>query len=275
VLSSTTGVPTNSPDLQAAHDRGHLARTFEFVAQLYGRDWVGQSKDRSNASPRPVFIIGTPRSGTSLASRFLPRIPQCSARANCPSGRSPRRRRLRRPRGRIRRRGVVARGPDYLQLLAGLSAGALRVVDKMPANFAYLGLIHAALPQARIIHMRRNPIDSCLSIYFQNFHVAHSYANDLDDLAHFYGEYERVMDHWRSILPQGTILDVPYEGLVQDPEAWSRAMVDFIGLPWDPACLDFHRTNRSVSTFSKWQVRQKITQSSVERWRNYENFVGR
>jgi len=258
-----------------AHDRGHLARTFEFVAQLYGRDWVGQSKDRSNASPRPVFIIGTPRSGTSLAEQILAshpavfgagelsfwKIASPKAAAAALEGESA---------AEVSSRAAR----DYLQLLAGLSAGALRVVDKMPANFAYLGLIHAALPQARIIHMRRNPIDSCLSIYFQNFHVAHSYANDLDDLAHFYGEYERVMDHWRSILPQGTILDVPYEGLVQDPEAWSRAMVDFIGLPWDPACLDFHRTNRSVSTFSKWQVRQKITQSSVERWRNYENFVG-
>jgi Sulfotransferase family len=135
-------------------------------------------------------------------------------------------------------------------------------------------MIHAALPGARIIHMRRNPIDTCLSIYFHNFHIAHSYSNDLDDLAHYYDEYLGVMRHWHAILPPGAILDVPYEALVQDSETWSRKMVDFVGLPWDEACLSFHQTRRSVSTFSKWQVRQKISTASVERWRNYAAFVG-
>jgi hypothetical protein len=135
-------------------------------------------------------------------------------------------------------------------------------------------MIHGALPNARIIHMRRNPIDTCLSIYFQNFHVAHTYANDLEDLAHYYHEYERLMHHWRSILPPSAILEVPYEALVADQELWSRKMVEFVGLPWDAACIDFHQTNRRVSTFSKWQVRQKISKASVERWRNYAPFVG-
>ena len=170
---------------------------------------------------------------------------------------------------------VLARlADDYLQLLTRLSPGESRVVDKMPANFAHLGMIHAALSNARFIHMRRNPIDTCLSIYFQNFHVAHSYANDLADLAHYHQEYELLMQHWRSILPPSAILDVPYEGLVAEQEMWSRKMVDFVGLPWDPACIDFHQTNRRVSTFSKWQVRQKINKTSVERWRNYAPFVG-
>jgi hypothetical protein len=144
----------------------------------------------------------------------------------------------------------------------------------MPANFLYLGLIHAALPNAKIIHMRRNPIDTCLSIYFQNFGAVHSYANDLGDLAHYYAEYLRLMDHWRLNLPTDAILDLPYEELVEDQEAWSRRIVDFIGLAWDPSCLDFHQTSRTVSTFSKWQARQKISQSSVERWRNYREFAG-
>jgi len=165
-------------------------------------------------------------------------------------------------------------GRDYLRLLTSLSGDALRVVDKMPTNFAFLGLIHAALPNARIIHMRRNPIDTCLSIYFQHFESAVTYASDLDDLAHYYTEYSRLMNHWRSTLPQDVILDVPYEGLVSDQEAWSRKMLEFIGLPWEPRCLDFHQTNRSVVTASKWQVRQKISGSSIERWRNYEKFVG-
>jgi hypothetical protein len=144
----------------------------------------------------------------------------------------------------------------------------------MPANFLLLGLIHAALPSARIIHMRRHPIDTCLSIYFQHFENSYSYANDLEDLSQAYGEYRRVMQHWRVTLPAQCVLDVPYEGLVKELEGWSRRMLDFIALPWDARCLDFHRTERPVITTSRWQVRQKINCSSVGRWRNYEQFVG-
>ena len=122
--------------------------------------------------------------------------------------------------------------------------------------------------------MRRNPVDTCLSIYFQNFDVAHSYANDLEDLAHYYTEYLRLMKHWSLLLPEHVMMEVPYEGLVVHQEAWSRKMVGFIGLPWDNRCLDFSRTNRIVVTRSRWQVRQIISKSSVERWRNYEDFIG-
>jgi hypothetical protein len=162
----------------------------------------------------------------------------------------------------------------YVELLQRLSADAPRVVDKYPTNFLLLGLIHAALPNARIIHMRRNPIDTCLSIYFQRFEAANTYVNDLEDLAHYYREYRRLMQHWRTVLPAGVMLEVPYEGLVADLEAWSRKMLDFIALPWHPRCLDFHRTARTVVTASKWQVRQKVNASSVERWRHYEKFLG-
>jgi tetratricopeptide (TPR) repeat protein len=257
------------------HDRRHLAQSFEFFAQVYGSDCIRQAAAHANVSSRPVFIVGTPRSGTSLAEQILASHPAVFGAGELSFWKTTS------PKvaaaiieGRAVGDVLPAVTEEYLRLQAGLSTEALRVIDKMPANFAYLGLIHAAFPRARIIHMQRNPIDACLSIYFQNFHLAHSYANDLGDLAHFYGDYLRVMDHWRSILPAGTILDVPYEQLVQDQEAWSRKMVAFAGLPWDARCLEFHRTDRSVSTFSKWQVRQKITKTSVERWRNYEKFVG-
>jgi len=144
----------------------------------------------------------------------------------------------------------------------------------MPANFLYAGLIHAALPQARIIHLRRHPIDTCLSIYFQYFSHLHPYANDFDDLAHFYSEYIRLADHWRAALPATTLLEIHYEALIEDQEGWTRRMLDFIGLPWDPKCLDFHQTDRVVITSSKWQVRQKIHSASAGRWRNYEKFMG-
>jgi hypothetical protein len=144
----------------------------------------------------------------------------------------------------------------------------------MPANFLYAGLIYAVFPRARIIHMQRHPLDTCLSVYFQNFFNVSPYANDVANLAHYYGEYRRIMEHWRSVLPEHALLDVPYEGLVQDTESWSRRMLEFIGLPWDPKCLDFHQTDRAVITASRWQVRQKINAGSVGRWRNYEKHVG-
>ena len=143
----------------------------------------------------------------------------------------------------------------------------------MPTNFWYAGLIHAAFPRARFIHMQRHPIDTCLSIYFQNFFNREPYANDLDSLAHYYGEYIRITDHWRTVLPAAALLEVPYEALIEDQEGWTRRMLDFVGLPWDPKCLDFHETDRVVITASKWQVRQKINTASAGRWRNYEKYV--
>jgi hypothetical protein len=162
---------------------------------------------------------------------------------------------------------------DYLQLLQGLSSDALRVIDKMPTNFFCLGLIHAAFPHARFIHMQRNPIDTCLSIYFQHFETSLSYANDLHDLAHYYREYRRLMQHWHATLPGNVILDMSYEILTDDTESCTRNMLAFIDLPWDARCLDHTQTHRSVITASKWQVRQKINKASVERWRNYEKFA--
>jgi len=257
------------------HDQQHLARTFEFITQLYDRNWLDRARAGSNSSSRPIFIVGMPRSGTSLAEQILASHPAVFGAGELSFWKVAS---LKVGAAALQdgaKRGELAQlASEYLQLLAGLSPDAARVVDKMPANFAHLGMIHAAFPNARIIHMRRNPIDTCLSIYFQNFHVAHTYANDLEDLAHYYGEYQRLMQHWRSMLPPSAILDVPYEALVADPGSWSRKMVEFIGLPWDEACIDFHQTNRRVSTFSKWQVRQKISKTSVERWRNYAPFVG-
>ena len=130
------------------------------------------------------------------------------------------------------------------------------------------------LPGARFIHLERNPLDTCLSIYFQRFSAAHIYATDFGDLAHYYLEYRRLMAHWRAMLPPQTLLEVRYEDLVDDPEGWSRRMLAHIGLPWDPRCLEFHRTDRPVLTASNWQVRQPIGKGSVDRWRRYERFIG-
>jgi tetratricopeptide (TPR) repeat protein len=260
---------------RAPHDRSAVSQAFESIRRIHGLEWVNQARPLANPSPRPIFIVGMPRSGTSLAEQILASHPAVfgggelrfwiDAQARIGSL-------------DIQADGVdpflVQLADDYLRLLAELSADAARVVDKLPGNFLRVGLIRAVFPNARIIHMRRSPIDTCLSIYFNDFQRVHTYTNDLEDLAHYYREYLRLMDHWRTILPPDALLDVPYEGLVAEQEMWSRKMIDFIGLPWDAACIDFHETARSVNTFSRWQVRQKITKTSVERWRNYAQFLG-
>ncbi len=163
---------------------------------------------------------------------------------------------------------------EYLRILERSPGSASRVVDKTPVNSDFLGLIYSVFPNSRVIYMQRDPIDTCLSCYFQQFLGNINFAFDLSDLVHYYREHRRIMAHWRTILPPGFILDVPYEELVADQEGWSRKMLNFIGLEWDPRCLEFHTNNRQVNTASVWQVRQKVYNSSVARWRNYDKFIG-
>jgi hypothetical protein len=230
-----------------------------------------------------VFIVGMLRSGTTLAEQILASHPQVSGAGELMFWGEKLAAATARARNQAAREirgddGLAAATADYLGLLQrasadGVRADAARVVDKMPTNFLSLGLIHAALPRARIIHMRRNPVDTCLSIYCQHFEAANTYANELEDLAHYYREYCRLMRHWRTTLPAEALIEVPYEGLTEDLEGWTRRMLEFIEVPWDPRCLDFHTTTRTVVTASKWQVRQPIDRRFVQRWRNYEEFV--
>jgi tetratricopeptide (TPR) repeat protein len=259
-----------------AYDRQQLTRAVDEMIQFYDDDWAARIRIDSDASARPVFIVGMPRSGTTLAEQILASHPAVFGAGELTywSTAVAAEHRFPAPGAAAARAGAVDAAAGYLKLLKDLSPDAERVIDKMPANFLRLGLIHEALPKARIIHMRRNPIDTCLSIYFQHFKTAHSYANDLHDLAHYYSDYLRLMEHWKTRLPEGAILEVAYEDLVDDQEMWSRKMLQFIGVPWDPRCIDFHRTERSVMTASKWQVRQKMHRASIERWRNYEEFIG-
>jgi hypothetical protein len=247
----------------------------ELMSRVYDHEWVNRGRAGANRSTRPVFIVGMPRSGTSLAEQIVASHRSAHGAGELPFWRN----------ASMAHDMALLKGEDgdavlagladaYLARLNGFSTEALRVVDKMPGNFLNLGLIFAAFPNARIIHMQRNPVDTCLSIFFQHFNATHSYAHDLGDLAHYYTEYFHLMGHWRSVLPKHAILDVPYEGLVDDQEGWSRKMISFLGLPWDERCLDFHECARTVSTASNWQVRQKMNKGSVERWRNYAAYVG-
>jgi tetratricopeptide (TPR) repeat protein len=262
-----------------AHDRDSLSGTIDRIIRWYDGPWVNRPRATVQRSALPVLIVGMLRSGTTLVEQVLASHPQVFGAGELTFwSESAAGERSNTVDGDLTALGVsdaslADLGDRYLQTLRQLSPDALRVVDKLPTNFLFLGLIHAALPGARIIHLRRHPLDTCVSIYFQHFEAANTYTNDLGDLAHYYGEYRRLMAHWRSVLPRDVILEVPYEGLVADLPTWTRRMLEFIGVSWDARCLDFERTPRPVVTASKWQVRQKLFASSVGRWRHYERFV--
>jgi len=257
--------------LDVHYDRAQQTRRVDQLIHDYSRAGFAGTISAGSRSERPLFIIGMPRSGTTLAEQILASHPAVFGAGELIFW-SEASATLERSSARIDLLAGMA--DSYLQQLQRLSATAQRVVDKMPTNFLNLGLIHSALPAARIIHMQRHPIDTCLSIYFQHFSIIHTFAADFEDLAHYYQEYRRLMCHWRAALPPGAILDVPYEGLIEDLEFWSRRMVEFAGLAWDPRCLEFHRTARTVTTSSRWQVRQKLSTAARGRWRHYEPFLG-
>ena len=147
------------------------------------------------------------------------------------------------------------------------------MTDKRPGNFEMLGLIRLAFPDARIIHCRRNPVDTCLSIFFANFGASQDYAWDRGDLAFAYRQYERLMDHWRRVLPSDRFTEVQYATLVAEQEVETRRLIAFCGLDWDDACLAPERNGRVVRTASLWQARQPVYKTSVERWRRYEPWL--
>ncbi len=235
----------------------------------YGPDYFASVADWGSASELPVFIVGMPRSGTSL-------VEQIAASHSCVFGA-----------GELREIGELAvefgRAPEaadvrrlaeaHLARLRALGGGAERVIDKMPDNVFKLGVIATLFPGARIIFCRRDPRDTCLSCYFQKFTAGQlTFSYDLADCAMRYRETERLREHWRRALPLRSI-EVQYEALVGDLEGESRRLIDFLGLDWEPACLDFHRTQRIVTTASGWQVRQPLYDRSVARWRHYQRHL--
>ena len=159
---------------------------------------------------------------------------------------------------------------NYIAYLQHFSPNAIRITDKMPHNFIAIGLIHALLPNAKIIHVKRNPIDTCLSCYTKLFTEGQLYSYELTELGQYYQCYERIMNHWRRILPSDAWLEIEYEVMVNNLEAEAKRLIEFCDLAWEPACLTFYQSKRQVRTASFVQVRQPVYTSSVERWCRYE-----
>lgn len=166
-------------------------------------------------------------------------------------------------------------GQTYLTGIKAAAPGAARITDKMLENFRFIGLIYLALPNARIIHMRRNPMDICVSCFSKLFTGDNlPFTYNLSELGRYYKAYDSLMAHWREVLPPGAMLELQYEHVVADIEVQTRKILAYCGLEWDPRCLDFHKTERLVHTASKAQVRQPLFNSSVGRWKIYEPFLG-
>jgi hypothetical protein len=189
----------------------------------------------------------------------------------------------------VARLGVAAPYPDFIPRLSGeqlralgaayladvvpLAPEAARISDKMLSNFVYVGLMHLALPNARIIHVRRDPVDTCLSCFAKLFAGPLPFTYDLGELGRYYHAYASLMDHWRRVLPSGVMLEVQYEDVVGDLEAAARRIVAHCGLEWDAACLAFHRHRRPVRTASLTQVRRPIYRASLGRGQSYGEFL--
>lgn len=229
----------------------------------------------------PIFIVGMPRSGTTLAEQILASHSQVHAGDELPF--------ITRIVNAPRVCNGQARGyPDYLPWLTesdcaemaqayldelrALAPGAVYVTDKMPHNFPYLGLMRRLFPRAPVIHCLRDPVDVCLSCYFQDFASSHNYAYDLTHLGQHYRQYQRTMAHFRDVL-KVTMYENRYEALTEDPEAGSRALVEYCGLQWEDACLRFYESGNKSKTASYDQVRQPIYRRSAQRWRNYEGHL--
>lgn len=254
-------------------NRGRYKQDVDELIEVFGDEFLKQDGWRSD-SDMPILIVGTPRSGTTLTEQIISSHPMVHGAGELPFWYDAMAALSGDFRANLTEERLRRIGDDYLQELEKYGQGSAHVTDKMPSNYLNLGLIHRIFPKAKIIHCRRNPVDACLSIYFQNFGERHPYRFDLGNLAFMYRQYRRLMQHWRKVLPAHAMLEIQYEDLVENQEEMSRKLIAFCGLEWDDRCLEFYKSERQVKTASQWQVRQPMYKSSKERWRNYEPYIG-
>lgn len=246
---------------------------------VFTREFLQQHAGSGNPGNAPIFIVGLPRSGSTLIEQILGSHPEVEGTHELPDlGRVARSTGAKRSDQKkyptvVTELGgdeLYALGSDYLQRTERhRTLGTPRFTDKMPNNFAHIGLLQLILPNAKIIDARRHPLDSCLGSYKQLFARGQPFTYDLFELGEFYLEYDRLMRHWHEVLP-GKVLQVQYEDVVDDLEGQVRRLLEYCELPWDEACLKFYESDRAVKTASSEQVRSPIYASSVHRWRNYE-----
>jgi tetratricopeptide (TPR) repeat protein len=254
-------------------DRAKFAASLDRQIERFTSELFEQLAEFGTADETPLLIVGMPRSGTTLVEQIVSSHPAIAAGQELSFWAS-------------RGGGLeCVDGPGftldaarslaaaYLATLRKIGPSATRVTDKLPFNYLRLGLIRVLLPNARIIHCRRHPVDTCLSIYSTLFRPRMDFISSKADLVFSYRQYARLMDHWRTVLPPDRFLEVEYERLIADRETETRRLIAFAGLDWDEACLKPERNERVVMTASAWQARQPVYSTSVGRWRNYEPWL--
>ncbi len=273
----------------AANAEDHPGYSVTLTRHQYALMKAAYSSDRQASRPRasnrsglPVFIVGMPRSGTTLLEQILASHPDVYGAGELEDMQRLSLMMQKHLNSKLPYPACMADATtatldriagEYLEHLQAYAPDARRIVDKMPHNYQALGLIDSLFPGARVLHCKRNPIDTCVSIYFKHFNSFHPYASDLKSLGLFYRQYEQLMDYWKRTLAV-PIFDVQYEEVVANQEEMSRRILEFVGLEWDERCLNYHQHERTVITPSYDQVRKPIYTGSVGRWRRYEKHLG-
>lgn len=262
-----------------SYDPEDTDRLTDDLIATFDADMIERLRGSAISSAKPIFVLGMPRSGTTLTESILDAHPGVvgagelndlqnlfgrldNGQSNVPQA-------LRTMPDDV----LTRRAEDYIEVLSGHASDPARVVDKMPANFQLIGLIHGVMPNARIIHISRDPLDICLSCYTRLFERSQMHSYNQIELGRYFNNYVRVMNHWRATLPSGAFHSIRYEELVDDLESVARGMINYCGLDWDPACLKFHTGQRRVRTASVQQVRQPLYSSSKAKWRRYEEHL--
>jgi tetratricopeptide (TPR) repeat protein len=264
--------------------RDQTEAQIQAMEQIFTQQFFDETQHCGIESARPVFIVGMPRSGTTLTEQIIATHPLAYGAGELSVVPDLIRKTTQEAREagenvgfpgwvpRVESETFQELAQRYLDRLAEMNGDALRVTDKMPHNFMNLGLIAAMFPNARIVHCMRDPVDNCLSCFQQNFAMPHAYSTNLSDMGHHYRQYRRLMAHWRKVIPN-KIYEIQYEELVADQERVSRELIAFCGLDWDDRCLEFNKKPGAVKTASLYQVRQPIYTESVKKWKMYERYI--
>ena len=258
----------------------NFEREVDTYLRIFNTDFFKQRISFGTQSDLPIFVVGMPRSGTTLLERIISSHPKAFGAGELMD--------INKIKSKVigecdidalpdivtalSAKTIKAAAKQYLEIISRLSEGTIRIVDKMPHNFQHLWFIALMFPGARVIHSLRNPLDTCLSCYFTDFAYGHGYRNDLQTLGLYYRQYRRLMEHWQKVLPI-SFLDVRYEELVENQEPVSRRIINFCGLDWNEHCLEFHRSRHSIKTASNVQIRKKMYRTSIGRFENYEKHL--
>ena len=268
--------------MNEVHDPVELEITHDRIIDVFSDVFLNEHANLGDPDPAPIFIVGLPRSGSTLIEQILASHSQVDGtRELSDIGQIARMIDRQAPGGAGYPEALPGMGADDLRQLGGIyldatqqfRSGKLFFTDKMPNNFPNIGLLHLILPNAKVINARRHPLDSCMGSYKQLFFKGQAFTYDLVELGEYYLQYQRMMDHWHSVLP-GKILDIHYEDMVNDQETQTRKLLEYCGLPWEDGCLTFYETERAVNTASSEQVRQPIYTGSLNSWRRFESHLG-